>query len=175
MKSYFQNFPKIEYSTPSGSITCTDLMVRFKILDSIQSDPFGVYEYRLMDGDRPDIIASRYYDDADLAWLVLLSYDMFSTKDSFPLSDDELEQYIEYSYSISLEASYTQVHHYEDDEGYIIDHATYLASGGSVVSVYDYEFNRNNEKRTIKLISNSYKKQILDELEAQLVAIKKVK
>lgn len=173
MKSYFQNFPKIEYETPFGKVSCSDLMTRFKFLDSIQSDPFAVYDYNLRDGDRPDIIAHRYYKNADLAWIVMLSSDLFSVKDSFALSDDELYAYIEYAYGITLEESYSQVHHYEDTDGFSIDYDTLIASGGSAISVYDYEFERNNDKRKLKLISNRYVKQITDELEAHLIAIKK--
>jgi hypothetical protein len=173
MKSYFQNFPKIEYQTPEGKISCSDLMTRFKFLDSVQSDPFAIYEYELRDGDRPDIIAHRYYKNADLAWIVMLSSDLFSVKDSFVLSDDELQSYIEYSYGITLEESYTQIHHYEDDDGFVVDYATMIGSGGEAISVYDHEFKLNNDKRKLKLISNRYVKQITDELEAHLISIKK--
>lgn len=170
MKSYYKDFPRIEYQTPMGKIFAVDIMTRFKFVDQFQDNPLSFYTYRMKAGDRPDIIASRYYGSPDFAWVVLLSNDYFSVKDNFPLTEDELYSYVIRKYDGAINS----VHHYEDPDGYIIDNATYLATpGATIVTNYDYERKLNEEKQTIKLISKVYLAQIMDALEETLEQINK--
>ncbi len=168
MKSYYKDFPTIEYNTPMGKVRTIDIMTRFKIADVVQNDPLAVYSYTVRDGDRPDIIANRYYGSADYAWLVMLSNDFFSTKDSFPLSEDQLFKYATEKYGANINS----VHHYEDPDGSIVDQTTYLATPGStIVTNYQFEQKQNESKRFIKLLSKVYLNQVLQALEETLEKI----
>jgi hypothetical protein len=154
-----------------GKIKAVDIMTRFKLSDVIQQDPLATYSYQLRDGDRPDIIANRYYGSADYAWIVLLSNDYFSVKDSFPLSSEQLLEYAKKTYGDPY-----SLHHYEDPDGDVIDQTTYLATSGSkAVTNLEYESKINENKRFIKLVSKVYLRKILDSLEEKLSAINETK
>lgn len=170
MKSYYSDFPRITYKTPFGEVSAIDILTRFKLDDITQSDPLATYSYTVQEGDRPDIIAKRYYGSADYAWIVMLSNDFFSANDSFPLTEEQLNEYCQERYGEDLHST----RYYVDPFGSIIDQTTYLATPGSfIVTNYDYELTQNEAKRDIKLISKVYLRQIIDALGEQLEKINK--
>lgn len=69
----FKNFPEIQYTLNSGKvITIKDFFRKSKIEQSAVNDIID-YEYlELMEGDRPDVVASKVYGDSDLHWTFFL-------------------------------------------------------------------------------------------------------
>ena len=69
----FKNFPDIQYRLDSGKIiTIKDFFRKSKIEQSAVNDIID-YEYlELMEGDRPDVVASKLYSDGDLHWTFFL-------------------------------------------------------------------------------------------------------
>lgn len=75
----FKNYPKIQYDFDGDGLektTVTNIMMRTQIQKWIRNNGSLFYEYTLQDGDRADIIAHKYYDDADLYWVVLMMNDI---------------------------------------------------------------------------------------------------
>lgn len=68
--------------------------------------------------------------------------------------------------TIEIAQPETIIHHYEDTEGDTVDYDTWLEelSGKRVVSQYDYEFELNEEKRSIIIIDSRYLGRILSEM-----------
>ena len=66
----------------------------------------------------------------------------------------------------SLEYAQQKIHHYENENGSIIDENTYndVNVQGTTHSLYDYEHNLNEAKREIKLIDSVYKPILISEL-----------
>lgn len=168
---YFEKFPIIEYPIKYNTVfdknnkgdlieyaKSVDLNVRYRILDDIKNNQLTTYDYIWKDGDRPDTVAYLYYGDFYYDWLVLLSASAFDWIHDLPLSDKELMLYIEAKYNITFEESLSQIHHYEDSNGFIIDYNTYfhLLEPKYIKCIYDHEFEQNELRRNIKLISRNY-------------------
>jgi hypothetical protein len=78
-KYLFKNYPKIDYDFDGDGLELqkvTNIMMRTQIQKWIRNNSSLFYEYTLQDGDRADIIAHKYYDDANLYWVVLMMNDI---------------------------------------------------------------------------------------------------
>ena len=183
---YFEKFPIIEYPIKYNTVfdknnkgdlieyaKTVDLNVRYRILDDIKNNQLTTYDYVWKDGDRPDIVAHLYYGDFYYDWLVLLSANAFDWIHDLPLSDKELSLYIEAKYNITIEESFSQIHHYEDSNGFIIDYNTYFYAPEPkfIKYVYDHEFEQNELRRNIKLISRNYLSVINKQFETLIKSI----
>ena len=75
MSNYFSYFPSVKHDLKQdGSvITVTNILKRFKIHDDARDQTEVFYAYQLQDGDRADVVAEKYYGNANYAWLVLFS------------------------------------------------------------------------------------------------------
>lgn len=174
--TYFKDSIKINYpysglmvddlSEPK-LLQCIDLFVRYRFSKSVLNSPDAFYEYTWKDTDRPDTVAKQYYGDADLHWIVLLSAGIQDARYDLPLRESAFFDYLSKKYDTQNPLSLdTVVHHYEDEFGTVIDFDTFQnlsASNRKTVSVFDYEFNLNEDKRKVKLISRAYTQQIIRE------------
>lgn len=182
MANYFRSFPKIEYKFADGTTqTLADINIKYQLSDIVLDTSDVFYKYTFRDSDRPDSLADKYYDNSDYYWLVLQSNKIFDLNHELPLNEEQFNQYLFESYKHNIEAQnieevliYTTetIHHYEDSDGYIIDLDTFTSSGGKSVSIYDYEFNINEQKRNIKLLEYTRALEVKNELEQKLKLLK---
>jgi len=189
MSGYFKFFPKITYpyqgklvGTASDQITsieCTDLMVRYRIKEEILRSPLSYYVYQWKDTDRPDSVAFDYYGSVEYAWLVIFSAQVFDYIYDFPLEYSSFLEYLKESYEVDEPFTLQSVlHHYEDGDGDWLDQASYLAStdmGKKEVSVFDYEFQENEKRRSVKLLSRKFLVDISKEFEDSLKSVKSLR
>lgn len=178
MNRYFKHFPLINYPTditnPDGSaVSIVDLTARFRISHTVLNNPHAYYYYAWKDGDRPDTVANDYYEDPNLAWLVMLSAEAFDSTYDFPMDTNTFNKYLISKYNTPIEELLNFTHHYEDKAGFTIDFKTYNEIGGRIVSIYEYEDELNESRRVIKLISKEYVPQIVKELREGMRAIDK--
>ena len=68
MPYLFRSFPKVNYSLKKNKNfeLLTNITLRFKVRDIIKNRTAIYFDYVVKDSDRPDIIASKYYDDPSL-------------------------------------------------------------------------------------------------------------
>lgn len=169
---YFTGYPKISYN----GLSTVDMSVRFTLVEQLLKNHTSYYNYYWQDGDRLDIIAEKYYGDSRLAWLVMLSSSIFDWIYDLPLSNNEFFEYLERKYPGYIADSLrTTVHSYHDVSGTTIDKDTYEGLPElhrSTTSVYQYEYDLNESKRNIKLISKALVPDITKELETRLQQIK---
>jgi hypothetical protein len=184
MSKFFTYFPKIEYDIEKNNINnlVTNVIRRFKITSDALENGAVFYDYEVQEGDRPDIIADKFYGDANLAWLVLYYNEIMDANFGLPLSTYEFESYLIEKYG-SLALARSTVNRYEQiieaerkvDEGditkpertIIVDQTTYDSlspNDRKIIYAYEYEVELNNDKRNIKLISPDYVPLILDEV-----------
>jgi len=156
--------------------TATDLSVRFKIVDRILNDPAAYYNYQWKSGSRPDILAKEYYGDEDLSWLVMLSASVFDWIYDLPMEDDVFNVYLTHKYQVTdFNILASTIHHLQLSDGTIVGSADYALSdddGKITVSIYDYERDANEARRSIKLISKTYMNVITNELKDKMQSIK---
>lgn len=176
MPNYFSKFPKIDYKFADGSTqNLTDINIKFA-LSQITKTSKVFYPYEWSDNDRVDILADKYYDSDDYYWLVMLSTDSFDINHDFAIPDNIFIKYLIKKYEKFvdikseeriLEYCSTTIHHYEDSDG---DWTTEVTI--NPVSIYDYEFSENENKRNKYLIAKSQARLIKSELEEKLKKIK---
>lgn len=195
---YFENFPKIAITDQNNNtMLYTNIMARVNLIPSLLNNPSLYYQYDVQDGDRPDIIATKYYNNPYRYWIFLYGNNIFDPLWELPLSDYNFNVYLNDKYSANANAvgqtvlAYTQNTVYEYQKViitydsisqqqtiryYNTDAATYANlpfdlvstnyfSDGSYVSVtqtkqelslYDYEIQQNEAKRTRNVVNKKY-------------------
>ena len=187
MSEFFQHYPQISYNIsgtkPAKVKTVINLMERAKIKNIVLDDVISYFPYSIKENYRPDHVSNEVYGDVKYTWLIFLINDITDPIYEWPLGSREFEAYIKDKYGTLIIAKNT-IHHYEQiirtrveatgttdaiPEARIeIDEITYVSLGlDSVVRkikyCYDWEVDRNEAKRDIKLIDRLYVSDILSE------------
>ena len=179
--SYFSYLPNVEVRVSSYRINNVDpfkvaknIFRRIKILEELDDIILGFTQYTIKNNQRPDQVALDVYGDMDLDWVVLLTNNIINLYDEWPMSEDELERYIDSEYEEDADS----VHHWvtqkiTDARGRTLVKAdrtvpenwTYTRPDGTAIpkdelvrpiSVYDYESEKNDQKRNIYLLRKEY-------------------
>ncbi len=169
MIEYFSNLPLVEYD---GQLA-RNLILRAGLVKNIV-DKFGVfYPYRLRDNERADTIAFDYYGDSGYWWLVYFSNSVVDPSHDWPLADADFTAFIKKKYG-SYEAAHLPVHHYTNSNTAIDvwmspeTRANLPAEeriGFDVeVSYWTWEHEKNEDRKTIRLLSRRYARQASDEM-----------
>lgn len=195
---YFSNFPKIRYNDTNNSKgyhVLTNIFFRVIILKGIKDNVYTYFDYTVKEGERLDMLAERFYGNAEYHWIIALANDMVDPLHDMPKEYNAFTSYVTNKYG-SLPLAHSTVHHYEKrilrknnaelTESLVtieINESTYnsladsefitynLVGGKScevtttrhIISSYDWEFEQNEKKRKLKIISARYIPQILDE------------
>ena len=185
MSEYFQHYPQINYditgTKPRKTKIAINIMVKAKIKSILKNDIINYFPYSIPESERPDITSFKIYGHVKYTWLIFLINDIHDPIYDWPLNSREFGKYIKNKYG-SLDTAKTTVHHYEQtirerveatntsepiSKAIIeVDLTTYntLAAGSRrIVYYYDWETERNEDKRNIKLIDRNYVSDILAE------------
>jgi len=101
---YFNTLPKIITPDQNGNnILLTNLVARARLIDSLRDNPMLFYEYAIQEGDTPEIIAEKYYEDPYLYWIVLLSNELLDPLWDWPLDYVTFLSYIDSKYKTEAE------------------------------------------------------------------------
>jgi hypothetical protein len=192
---YFDTLPKILYVDQYGIASIrTNLLARASVVAKAYQDPLLYYQYDTQDGDTPEIVAHKYYNDMYRYWIVLLFNQMLDPQWSWPMSGNQFNAFMSDKYG-NLDVNGT-VHHYEKTvtqfdvntqttttntveipetvyASFVNSSNTVMLPTGQVnititasaVSIYEYEFQLNESKRTIYLLNNQY----VDSMEQQFI------
>ncbi len=112
MSRYFNYFPKTLYSANnnnSGLDTVTNIIARFSFEEKLKENSSTFYKYQVQDGDTPEIIATKFYDNPERHWIVLLFNDMIDSQYDWPLQSSTVIEYIDSKYSAQGAANTTPV------------------------------------------------------------------
>ena len=173
-KAYFRHFPIIEYNTKIAR----NIIARPRLKESILNNPLAFYEYVVENDMRPDQVASYYYDDPEMIWLVFIANDIVDPYYQWPLSNSQFDAHMAEKYG-TLETARAKIIHYKqvnpnrnnEPTGTIISKETYdlHVTEGTVTTLagvtkevrfenykpvyaYDHELELNEEKRQIRLV-----------------------
>jgi len=96
---YFNSFPKvITTDYKNNAVVLTNIMSRVNIIPSLLQNPLLFYSYDIKDGDRPDIIADKYYNDVNRFWLILYSNQIMDPEYDLPLIGPKFNDYLAAKY-----------------------------------------------------------------------------
>lgn len=103
---YFNSFPKITTTDYKGNgIRATNIMTRVGMIPSLMQNPLLFYSYDIQEGDTPEIVASKYYGDANRHWMVLYANQILDPQWGWPLTTQQLGKYIENKYKAEATAA----------------------------------------------------------------------
>lgn len=149
---YFDNFPKVNYSSSSGSSGTTttaravDITARASLLKSVYSNPYLYYPYDLSNGIRADQISDDYYDDQYLSWLIYLSNGIIDPYYQWYLQYDDFNSMLLAKYNVdSIDDLKQIVDHYAvnwwSDERLSVE--TYNALPSKEIRYWEPVYNNN--------------------------------
>ena len=191
--AYFDEFPDIllpsfanDRNSSSDFVRSKNLFKRAKIRDDFFSTATVFDLYSIIGDDRPDNVAQKLYGDSELDWVVLLSNNIINIRDEWPMSQYDLERYLDNKYS---QEQLSEVHHYETkevktdfgmlllQEGLWVD-ANYTfkftdddevktLSGANIltsVSTYQFEIQKNDSKRNIYALRPNFLQTVFSDM-----------
>ena len=184
MPYLFRSFPKVNYSLKKNKNfeLLTNITLRFKVRDIIKNRTAIYFDYVVKDSDRPDIIASKYYDDPTLDWIIFLVNDIVDPYYDWPLSDESFDSYMRTLYGSTAEAKSTVFEYRKiinnqsvrfdgkiiPKRTVVVDLNTYnslAATDREQISAYDYYFEQNAEKRKIKILDKQFVSSLVREVD----------
>jgi len=115
--SYFDKLPQIQYDINRSPIapkyvTSTNIFFRIRFIQESLNNINSYFVAEIEDGETPEIIAEKVYDDAGAAWMITIANQILDPQWEWPLSYNEFQKYITNKYG-SVENSLTTYHHFE--------------------------------------------------------------
>ena len=99
MSKYFNFFPKTLYTvdTITGDAV-KNITARFSFEESFKNNTSVSYEYDIQDSDTPEIIASKFYNDPERHWIVLMFNDISDPQFDWPMDYRTLISFMDEKY-----------------------------------------------------------------------------
>lgn len=184
MASFLTFMPKVIYSTDANDrkLIITNIARRFVLQKAVLGRSILFETWQVGDGERPDIVAARYYEDSSLDWLVMLANEILHPQFDWFMGYQDFKAFLGGKYG-SVEDAHRTVHHYEKqvlvpralldgtmtDEMWVeIDSTTYHSTPEETrrtITCFQYEDKINKARQQIQLIHKSYAGQITSEIE----------
>lgn len=160
--------PTVIITPPYGNLrpqtkafVMTDISRNIRFRKEILSNITSYDEYDIVDGETPEIIAEKIYGNAEYHWIIMLTNDLYDYRKDFPLTQLQLEKYVEDKYGVDADVT----RHYVDANGFVVNETV---SGAVPVSNRQYEEDLNESKRRIKVISKDLIAIVLKNFKEQL-------
>lgn len=131
--NFFQYYQKTPYTfidedgVPT-TLSLTNITQRARLAERLRTHVSVFYDYDVLDGERPDTVATKIYGDPKYTWIVLLTNEIFSLYD-WPLSSNEFEYYMAAKYG-SLETAQaitTESNYYFTFDHTLVTYTEYVA------------------------------------------------
>ena len=109
--SYFSQFPKLAYDMKGNNVRklLPDILRRVKLRAKIKSGGMLFDRYDVKDGEKPEDIAFKWFGDASLHWVILMTNDVTDRYYDWPLNHAQFAEFLTDKYGDNVDA----VHHYE--------------------------------------------------------------
>ena len=173
---YFANFPLIVYdSVGNGNFKIvTNLLKRVAMRTKVRTNTLLYDTYDVKEGETPEMIADKLYDDPELHWVILFVNNITDRYHQWPMNFGQFNTFIADKYS-NIDA----VHHYEvsqtsGDTSIKINIGTdttgYSEADLTTVTNREFEEERQDTLRQIRLLDRAYIEQFVEEFETLMGA-----
>ena len=97
---YFDKFPLVQYDiSKDGNVRlATDILRRVAFREKVLEQAGLFEEYYVEEGETPEIVAEKVYGDPEMHWVVMLFNEIIDPKYDFPLSESQLERFLDKTY-----------------------------------------------------------------------------
>ena len=171
---YFDSFPKILYdSKGNGEVKIvTNLLKRVAVRTKIKTNALILDTYNVKNGETPESIADKLYDDPELHWIVLMVNDITDRYHQWPMLEQQFNTYVSEKYD-----NPDGVHHYEISQtsgdtstkievynnSALFSGDTDFYSTSSTVTNREYEEREQDKKRQIRLLDPRFVDTFVEE------------
>ena len=136
MEKYFEKFQTIQYA----NTVVKNITQRATFLTTVYNNPLFYYPYDIAQGERPDMIADRYYSDQYMAWSLYLANKVIDPYYDWYMDQSTFNEFIIKKYG-SLATAMTKVKHYTNnwfsDQNPTIASSTYDVLDSSLQKFYE--------------------------------------
>jgi|TARA_Y100001963_G_scaffold147673_1_gene224345 hypothetical protein len=151
---YFKDFPVILYDSKE----VTNLLRRVAIRSKVKTNVMFFDTYDVKEGETPEMIADKLYDDPQLHWVVMIVNNITDRYHEWPMSGNQFLDYVNEKYS-----NPEGTHHYEIEQSSgdttvkinigtdNTDHPT-----ATLITNYEYEEEEQNRRRKIRLLDPKF-------------------
>ena len=149
-----------------------DILKRVKQRSAIKSGQFIFDTYDVVDGEKPEDVAYKWFGDAQLHWVILMTNNVIDRYYDWPMNSVQFQTMLEDKYS-----NPDGIHHYEitkdsgrttgqgpNDYSYLVECNSDTANAVSV-SNREYEEREQDRKRSIRLLNQTYLSDFLEEFD----------
>jgi len=172
--SYFNRFPKMIYDMKNDGNykLLPDILRRVKQRNAIKSGQFIFDTYDVIDGEKPEDIAYKWFGDAQLHWVILMTNNVLDRYYDWPMNQVQFQEYLDDKYS-----NPDGIHHYEltQDSGRTTSqgpsdysHKVEVTSdtvNASSISNREYEEREQDKKRSIRLLNQKFLSDFIEEFD----------
>ena len=109
--SYFDRFPSMVYDMKNdGNFKLLpDILRRVKQRNAIKDGQFIFDTYDVRDGEKPEDVAYKWFGDAQLHWVILMTNNVTDRYFDWPMNQPQFAEFLTDKYGTDVDS----VHHYE--------------------------------------------------------------
>jgi hypothetical protein len=172
--SYFERFPNMLYDVKNNGNykLLPDILKRVKQRNAIKSGQFIFDTYDVRNGEKPEDIAYKWFGDAQLHWVILMTNDITDRYYQWPMNDAQFEEFIADKYS-----NPDGIHHYEvtkdsgrttgqgpNDYSHLVEVNSDTDNAISI-SNREYEERIQDKNRSIRLLNQRFLSDFIEEFD----------
>ena len=172
--SYFDRFPKFAYDVKNNGNykIVTDILKRVKIRSAINNSSMLFDKYDVKNGERPEDVAYKWFGDAELHWVILMTNNVTDRYYQWPMTQPQFQAFLEDKYS-----NPDAIHHYEiprdsgrttsngpTDYSHLVE-VNSDTPNASFISNREYEERIQDNNRSIRLLNQEFLSDFLEEFD----------
>jgi len=163
--AYFDRFPLMTYDMKNNNVykLVPNILRRVKLRAAIKSGVFLFDKFDVPMGDKPEDVAFKFYGDAELHWVILMTNNVTDRYYQWPMTQPQFQEFLEDKYD-----NPDGIHHYEitrtsgrttsngpGDYSHLVE-CNSDEDGAVSVSNRDYEERLQDQYRQIRLLDPKY-------------------
>ena len=163
--AYFDRFPLMTYDMKNNNVykLVPNILRRVKLRAAIKSGVFLFDKFDVPMGDKPEDVAFKFYGDAELHWVILMTNDITDRYYQWPMTQPQFQEFLEDKYD-----NPDGIHHYEitrtsgrttsngpGDYSHLVE-CNSDEDGAVSVSNRDYEERLQDQYRQIRLLDPKF-------------------
>ena len=174
--SYFSRFPIMIYDVKGNDNykLLPDILRRVKQRAGIKAGQFIFDSYDVMNGEKPEDIAFKWFGDAQLHWIILMTNNITDRYYQWPMTQPQFAEFLTDKYGAGNEDS---AHHYEvtQDSGRTsgqgpndYSHKVEVNSdtdNATTITNREYEERQQDKYRSIRLLNQRYVSDFISEFD----------
>ena len=174
--AYFDRFPLMAYDVAGDKNykLLPNILKRVKLRAGLRSGAFLFDNYDVIDGEKPEDVAFKWFGDAEYHWIILMTNNITDRYYQWPLTQPQFQEHLADKYG---EGSEDAVHHYEipqssgptsgsgpSDYSHMVE-CNSDEDNPAIITNRQYEQRLQDKYRSIRLLDKKYLKTFVNEFE----------